>query len=384
MDLRRSLIVPKRKRGSTPEDEPQTSSTMTTLNNEIAPATSAHVQATDTSTDASFEHITGFTSVEVFDKMQDEGAKPRNTGPVPLGLPHNPENIAQLYHECQTRGIVLNISYEEVEPQRFTARLEFAGRVSRVIDTPGNYHSKKEAKGVAAIMGLKFFEELGPEPKKAERIANGAGESMNWVGDLIEFIHKRGAVAPIWQDYQSGSLFSCEVIVDLRPDRENVLFGGKEKLFSNKKAAKTNAAQEAIEWLRENDYLNDQSPTKKQKRAKAKAAAPTMDVKEVVECAANVEKSAAQEVNELCQLLGLSCPEYHFTSLKHAPGMLSGYATFKNNPEIPNPIGEADNIFGKKSAKDQIAKGVLAYLTRLSKKRQEEADKLIADIDAME
>lgn len=49
--------------------------------------------------------------------------------------------------------------------------------------------------------------------------------------------------------------------------------------------------------------------------------------------------------------------------------MLSGYATFLNAPEMPAKIGEVCNVFGKKKAKEEVAKGVWQVLEALAAKR---------------
>lgn len=49
--------------------------------------------------------------------------------------------------------------------------------------------------------------------------------------------------------------------------------------------------------------------------------------------------------------------------------MLSGYAAFPNAPSMPAEIGEVRNVFGKKNAKEEVAKGVWAVLGQLAAKR---------------
>lgn len=54
--------------------------------------------------------------------------------------------------------------------------------------------------------------------------------------------------------------------------------------------------------------------------------------------------------------------------------MLSGYATFINAPSMPAQIGEVRSIFGKKNAKEEIAKGVWEVLEELAAKRNVKMD----------
>lgn len=73
---------------------------------------------------------------------------------------------------------------------------------------------------------------------------------------------------------------------------------------------------------------------------------------------------------DMCPLLGLAPPQYVLGSASAmAPAMISGYATFANSPSMPAHIGEVRNIFGKKNAKEEIAKGVWEVLEKLALKR---------------
>ena len=77
-----------------------------------------------------------------------------------------------------------------------------------------------------------------------------------------------------------------------------------------------------------------------------------------------------QKVNDAYGLLGLQAPQYVFEAASHlAPNMFSGYASFPNEPSLPKEIGEVRNVFGKKSAKEEVAKGVWEVLLGLAEKR---------------
>ena len=49
--------------------------------------------------------------------------------------------------------------------------------------------------------------------------------------------------------------------------------------------------------------------------------------------------------------------------------MLNGYATIPNALGLPPKIGEARHVFGKKNAKEEIAKGVWEALEALAIER---------------
>jgi len=75
-------------------------------------------------------------------------------------------------------------------------------------------------------------------------------------------------------------------------------------------------------------------------------------------------------VEDLCPLLGLTSPQYTLAPASAlAPNMLSGYASWPNEPGMPKEIGEVRNIFGKKNAKEEIAKEVWVVLKELAEKR---------------
>ena len=74
-------------------------------------------------------------------------------------------------------------------------------------------------------------------------------------------------------------------------------------------------------------------------------------------------------------LLGLPPPQYVLAPASdHAQHMLSGYATFANTPSMPAQIGEVRNVFGKKNAREEVAKGVWEVLEGLAGKRNVKID----------
>lgn len=56
----------------------------------------------------------------------------------------------------------------------------------------------------------------------------------------------------MFQEFALGSSYSMEVTIS---DRPNEPFGSRNSLFNSKKAAKVNAAREAVRWLRENEHM---------------------------------------------------------------------------------------------------------------------------------
>lgn len=98
-----------------------------------------------------------------------------------------------------------------------------------------------------------------------------------------------------------------------------------------------------------------------------------------------VKKGAtyAQKVQDICPLLGLQSPQYILAPASAlAPNMLNGHATFVTEPGMPKEIGEVRNIYGKRNAKEEIAKGVWDVLKGLAAKRNVEIGEVESDEDA--
>ena len=73
---------------------------------------------------------------------------------------------------------------------------------------------------------------------------------------------------------------------------------------------------------------------------------------------------------ELCSVLCFQPPTYHLQASSPAtPSMLSGFAKFSNEPLFPDPIGEVRNLFGRKAAKEECARGVWKVLMAEAAKR---------------
>ena len=78
----------------------------------------------------------------------------------------------------------------------------------------------------------------------------------------------------------------------------------------------------------------------------------------------------AQKVNDAFPILGLPTPQYVLGPASDlAPNMISGYAFFPNQPSLPKEIGEVRNIYGKKNAKEEIAKGLWQVMQELAAQR---------------
>jgi alkanesulfonate monooxygenase SsuD/methylene tetrahydromethanopterin reductase-like flavin-dependent oxidoreductase (luciferase family) len=98
---------------------------------------------------------------------------------------------------------------------------------------------------------------------------------------LTDWTQANGLPAPLYQEYALAAHFGCEVTLQQLPQRTEPL-GNRAAGFASKKAARGNAAREAVLWLRSQHLLDSSSsggggggatPRKKQKRASTSNAA---------------------------------------------------------------------------------------------------------------
>lgn len=73
----------------------------------------------------------------------------------------------------------------------------------------------------------------------------------------------------VYNDYAIGLVFACECVIPSRPDHP---FGSKTETFPSKKAARSNSAKDAVEYLISEGHLNPDGSTKARKKAKLGAA----------------------------------------------------------------------------------------------------------------
>ncbi|KAI9719285.1 MAG: hypothetical protein M1812_003615 [Candelaria pacifica] len=274
---------------------------------------------------------------------------PTNT-PVQIGKTHSAAHVIEFYKLCQERGLAPEFIFTgAADRAEFAVRVEF-GEYNLV--EAGPFASKKEAKEVAAEKGVRVLRDV-PIP---EKLVKEGEKGQNWVGMLSEYCSVENIPQPSFTDYAVGLQFACETTIDKRPDEP---FGGRDNAFPSKKAAKANAAREAVLWLQGNGHMSEAGPMKKKQKiggailADGPGAISRITKKETM--------SNAQKVN------GLNSPEYRF-SQSH-PGFHSGAAYFPRDPEIQGPVGEIRQIHGIKNAKDECAKLVLVYLQDIVKAR---------------
>ncbi|KAI9876999.1 MAG: hypothetical protein M1830_005065 [Pleopsidium flavum] len=291
-----------------------------------------------------------------------EGAPTTTTEPVQLGSPKTSHHISRLNHLCQERGLRPVFDFDEPEPQKFTAVVRFG---ELVFTTEGKvFESKREAKEAVAAQGMRVLEDV-PVPGAGAGVGGGEGE--NWVGMLAEFYTTTSpTTSPTYISFALGTtnpLYASECTIDEHPAST---FGGRNLSFPNKKAAKANAAKEAVLWLRANGYMS--SVAGNNKKRKAKVGGMEAIIAEVKN--PDKEKSWAAKVTDLCIHLSLQPPTYQLTPSPLAQSMYSGGACFTHDPLIKSPVGEVRNVFGKKNAKEACAERVVEFLMELGRGRE--------------
>ena len=78
----------------------------------------------------------------------------------------------------------------------------------------------------------------------------------------------RPVTQPVYQEYLVGKFFSCELTILDRAEP----FGYRLNAMPSKKAARTEAARLAVEWLRKTDLLNQPRNPKRRRMEDATAA----------------------------------------------------------------------------------------------------------------
>ncbi|KAF4545638.1 putative double-stranded rna-binding protein [Lasiodiplodia theobromae] len=415
-------------------------------------------------------------SSQLFSAVSSSSNNNNNNNPPQLqaGRVWSSESVVSFNNLCLKNAVANAFEYEQVRdsPQPgWAVRLTFSffsGAIggaddnasadndggSFVVSLPGPYGSKKEAKAAAAENGLQVLQEAiekrgAATKKKMPSGAAGEGgevrdaaaqggpwdeeeeEVENWVGLLGEYCQAEGKPRPMFQEFSLGANYSMECIMppDDRPVPDGAppqpeAFGGRNILFNSKKAAKTNAAREAVRWLRAAGCMPKKGhPTKKKMKAAQMMAATTPAFPAAPTSNANPvplpiptpisgdqqgnnaasgsdseggsssssagapglkDRSLGEQVMILCSKLGCAQPIYKILPDPRVPSMWSGAAYFPHDPAVGSvqPVGEVRNVYGKKKAREEVAKKVLKHLKAMQAERQKVVDGVLAGTTA--
>ncbi|CAD6591661.1 MAG: hypothetical protein ASARMPRED_005540 [Alectoria sarmentosa] len=278
--------------------------------------------------------------------------------PVSLGSKSS-HRLTAFNELCQQKGLVPDFQIDGC-----ASNADFGGLLKigdATIASDERWHSKKEAREALAEKGFEAIKDM--DSKRREPGTPGE-KDKNWIGMLLEY-HQfiNPGQGPVYLDYSLGSSYSATCTIPSRPE---LPFGSSAVPFPSKKAARAHTARLAVEYLIAEGQLNPDGSPKARKKAKLGTAVRIqgkgLEVKR--------GSTYTQKVNDAYPLLGLQAPQYVLgASSPLTPNMLSGYASFPNEPGLPKDIGEVRNVFGKKNAKEEIAKGVWEVFRKLAEKR---------------
>lgn len=261
----------------------------------------------------------------------------------------------------------------------------FAGMVTiggQTVASEQRWRSKKEAKEGLAELGLPVVREM----EAVARAKGGNGQDKNWVGLLLEYHNATDPLhtqpGPVYTEYGLGLHFAATCTIPSSPSP----FGSTTLPFPSKKAAIKNAAKEAVQHLISIGELEPNGSPKVRRKAKAGNGAPTVRV-EAKGVEVKRDATYAARVNDLAPLLSLPPPLYRlYPASPAAPNLLSGAAHFTGmdaayHPLLKEPVGEVRNVFGKKNAKEECARGVWDVLRKVAKERGVDVEEVDGEWD---
>ena len=306
--------------------------------------------------------------------------------PVPLGSKTS-HHVATLNSLCQAKAFPTPIYDLKQESYGLDARFTGTVTVGEVtINSDNHYRNKKEAKEGLAAAALPTIQSLSPQ-ERAKPIKDPTTQQpqKNWI-DLLQQYHNAiygGTQSPLYDYFALGTAFSATCTI---PTHQARTFGSPATAHPSKKTAQTAAAREAVECLISEGKLNGDGtcPGGARKKQKPNAAssnsdsappspAPSITLNPNNTVSVSSSSSYAQRVADLAPLLGVSQPQYQLSAgSAAAPNMLSGYASFANwggVEALRGEVGEARNVFGRKNAREEVARGVWDVLVRLAEGR---------------
>ncbi|KAL8657793.1 MAG: hypothetical protein Q9226_001578 [Calogaya cf. arnoldii] len=309
-----------------------------------------------------------------------------SSAPEQIGSPKTTHNVPALHHLCQKRGLVAEYEIDGDQVVGFGGTVTVGGVT---IMSDQRWQNKKDAKEALAELAVPVVKEMGAIQKN-EAVPLTPKEKpeseRNWVGMLLEYHNANdpmhSAPRSIYTEYALGLYFGCTCTIPSINDGTSapLVFGSATDPFRNKKAARNNAAKAAVQYLISLGELNPDGSCKAKKKVKL-GAGPTVKV-EAKGIEVKKDASYANRVNDLAPLLSLTCPTYRFTvTSAAAPNMFSGAAYFTGDAlhllSLQGAIGEVRNVYGKKNAKEECARGVWEVLKGVARERGvefEEAD----------
>ncbi|KAL9001010.1 MAG: hypothetical protein Q9169_000494 [Polycauliona sp. 2 TL-2023] len=341
-----------------------------------------------------------------------QALSPSSSVPEQIGSPKTTHNVPALHQLCQERGLVAEYEIDGDQIMWFGGTVTVGGEV---IMSDHRWRNKKETKERLAELALPVVREMQPKAK-GKAVPSSPNEKYeperNWVGMLLgnvsflpyldhtdldcsfslqfsltnlhspEYYNAvdptHSKPTPIYTEYALGLSFACTCSIPSTDGPSTPLvLGSPTAPFSTKKAARNNAAKAAVQHLISLGELNQDGSCKAKKKVKV-GAGPTVKV-EAKGIEVKKDASYANRVNDLAPLLSLTAPVYRFTPTSAAaPNMFSGAAYFSGDAllheSLKGGVGEIRNVYGKKNAKEECARGVFEALKGVARGRGVEFD----------
>ncbi|KAL9101279.1 MAG: hypothetical protein Q9163_003451 [Psora crenata] len=292
-------------------------------------------------------------------------APPQSTSPVPLGT-HTSHHVTALNLRCQAKRLPTPVF--DLKPRSECDAICFEGVVrvgELMVRSQKTLRNKKEVKEHLAEEALRIVERMASGAREVQPSPSNTANGKKWVTILHEYHSSvyAGTQAPTYNYFSLGLLFSATCVIPSYPDR---VFGSQDTPFPSKKAAQSNAAKEAVELLIAEGKVNQDGtiiPVKK-KKLNNNLDGHCFEVEEGC--------SYGQKVDKIAHFLGLPALQYHLSQCPAAPNMVSGFAIFLDQHVLEGlrgQLGEVRNVYGKKNARDEIAKAVWELLRRVAEQR---------------
>ncbi|KAI1002805.1 hypothetical protein K3495_g5399 [Podosphaera aphanis] len=204
--------------------------------------------------------------------------------------------------------------------------------------------------------------------RDAEKRALEEIGTVNWVGRLHEYRMTRlidnQKVDPEYIEDSNYSLsfprFSCAVMIPEDPQRFG---GGHDSItFAAKKPAKQFAAKKAVDWLIANNFMPADGSVRFPKSKFSSRCNPQSYM-------SPGSVSYTAQVPTLCHRLGFCLPRYIIEPLAPGSPLYNAHADFGADPRIDGPVGIVRNIYGKKKAKEEVAKIIVPFMKNIEKLR---------------
>ncbi|PBP28658.1 hypothetical protein BUE80_DR000366 [Diplocarpon rosae] len=237
-------------------------------------------------------------------------------------------------------------------------------------------------KPVPAPAAKKVKPTIDLEALAIEELAIEEMGDKNWIGTLQQYrdVHPvAGADKGMsWAESQITSGITPRFQCTLTIAESSELFGNnslgfstKVVSFGTKKQAKKYAAKKAIDWLIENKHMPADGSVRFPKVITPPPAAPETNVK----TRDDANPAYTTLVPGICTRLGFTPPRYELVAVVQNAPLWNGFADFGMDPRIDGRVGEVKNVFGKKQAKEAVAKLVYSFLKDIENQRNEEDKK---------